>query len=254
MKRGGTIRWESHQGPGGSTVAVSVGHKHQVRCTLSARYPPGYLVDWLRHPRSSASAQFHSPCGCPPEGGRTPPSTLRKGEISCAVPPRALPAARPATPDAVNTLTRSSPVSRSNSAAAAQPTPALAAADLCCRGCSGAKRPNGYYESCPEQSPGCCAVLTCRVNPTSLMLFAARGPLTWKASPGPEGRGNGGGPIRVYGQRAQLGKGSNNRRCHSREITASGRVTAGGRRYPEVSTGRVHPPRAFRSHPDRKMR
>ena len=66
---------------------------------------------------------------------RLPPSTLRKGETSCAVPPPAAPAARPATPDAVNTSSTCFPVCRSNNAAAAHPTPAPPA-DRCCHDCS----------------------------------------------------------------------------------------------------------------------
>ncbi len=64
----------------------------------------------------------------------------RKGETPCAVPPPAATAARPATPDAVNTSTKCFPVCRSNSGAAAHPMPAPPAADRCCRDCSVADR------------------------------------------------------------------------------------------------------------------
>lgn len=74
------------------------------------------------------------------ESRRTQDNHSSKGKPSCAVPPRAVPAARPATPDAVSTLIKCWPVSRSSSDAAAHPPPARRPADPCCRGCSGAEQ------------------------------------------------------------------------------------------------------------------
>jgi len=67
-----------------------------------------------------------------------PSTPSERAKTSCAVPSPAAPAARPATPDAVNTSSRCWPVHRSINDAAAHPTPAPPAADRCCRGCSGA--------------------------------------------------------------------------------------------------------------------
>ena len=101
--------------------------------------PGGICYSGVRRPPDLRSGSRSPPCGCPSEGRRTPDHRLpRKGETSCAVPPPAVPAARPATPDAVNTSSRCWAVSRSNSDAAAHPTPAPPAADRCFHDCSDA--------------------------------------------------------------------------------------------------------------------
>ena len=102
--------------------------------------PPGVFAtvgfDALRAPHRSVFTAMRVHSGSSDSDHRLP----RKGETSCAVPPPAAPAARPATPDAVNTSNRCFPVCRSNNAAAAHPTPAPPAADRCFHGCSDADR------------------------------------------------------------------------------------------------------------------
>ena len=95
----------------------------------------------VRHPRSCASVHLHSHARVHPRVVGLPTiNSLERAKTSCAVPPSAALAARPATPDAVNTSSRCWPVYPSISDAAAHPTPAPPAADRCCRDCSGADR------------------------------------------------------------------------------------------------------------------
>ena len=84
--------------------------------------------------------RHHSHANCYRESADARPPLLERAKPSCAVQPRAVPAARPATPDAVSTLIKCWPVSRSSSDAAAHPPPARRPADPCCRGCSGAEQ------------------------------------------------------------------------------------------------------------------
>ena len=133
--------------------------------------PPGVFAtvgfDALRAPHRSVFTAVRVHSGSSDSDHRLP----RKGETSCAVPPPAAPAARPATPDAVNTSSRCLPVCRSNSAAAAHRTPVQPAVDRCCRDCSvadrtttpaGVRTPNGASATTGASqsfpTPGVCCV------------------------------------------------------------------------------------------------
>ena len=103
------------------------------------RSPHRYAVTAMRMPEGSPHLTINS---------------FERAKGSCAVQPRAVPAARPATPDAVNTLIKCWQVFRSASDAVARPPPDRSPADPCCRGCSGAEPacwPFAFSANGPEQ-------------------------------------------------------------------------------------------------------